>query len=167
MILRDTANNPICLFFPFLFKNPAIGTRKVKWCRKTNSHSIPISHPLICLLCAFHSTVQRQDLFSPIKSLSCPWVWQEGKKRKRVFGKSNYNSIKTGRSNSRAVHGSKMDLFFYLLPTWRLIKQKIVSLEIIITSYKRFLYLPQYIQHLERLTGGYSLFTEIGKTEGT
>lgn len=63
-------------------------------------------------------------------------------------------------------HGNKVDFFFYLPSTWWWAKQKIVSLWIIITtSYNRFLYLPQYIQHLKRLIGGYSSFTETGKRQ--
>lgn len=150
--------------------------RKAKGCRQTKSRSTPVpSSP--CLRHAFHSTVQKQKsrtcLPCKVAFLSLGLARSKEKKKKRedeerIFEKSNYKSIKTGRSNSRAVHSSRTDFFFYLLPTWQLLKWKIVVKYITMLSYNKFLYLPQYIQELERLwkrAGGYLLLTETGKRQ--
>lgn len=124
MILRDTANNPICLFFLFLLKTLLLA--QVKWCRKTNSHSIPIPHPLVCLLCAFHSTVQSHDLFPLYSCLPAPMSGKNQRKEIQYLGKIITTALKLAAAIQG--HGSKVDFFFYLPPTWRWTKQKIVSL---------------------------------------
>ena len=51
---------------------PSLHLWKVKWYRKTHSHSIPIPQPLICLLCALHSIYKGrtccpcEDAFLPL-----------------------------------------------------------------------------------------------------